>query len=887
MTARLLRVVFRFVPTRWRETVACDLADEAALRRLDGWRRDVWMSWHAATIAVTLRVRRPDVPAAVQSRGRVAAGLRSDVATARRMVWREPAGTAAIVLTLSLGIAATSAVYAVFNHLVFRPVPGVHDPDTLVSIVFQPENEPRTWSFGSPDAASLFGTADSGLSAVAAWSGGPRPAPVTLGSSDSPQLLDVEFVAPAYLDVLGVRARIGRLLSLDETRDGGAAALISEALWRRHYGGRPEALGQTIRTNDRVYTIVGVLERYRGWGWTAANAGDVWLPEPESRPPGTAMSSTSLLVARVPADTSSEALQSRLRSIYAPVRAGLSGTISEAVPWVYPGLRQGPSELALDVSFPLVLALVSLLTLLACANASNLLLARHHRRRQSLSVRRAIGASRWRLIRPLIVEAVCLATMAVAGGLAGTWLIVRLLEGTQIFSGVGALTEVGIDWRVASFAAAVGLLTILAFAVAPIVIATRGGSRIAIDASPRTTAGTHRWRSTLVAVQIAVSLALMSSAAVLVRSVGNLRSIDLGMNPVGVVSFTLNPRLVGATGQDGAALTSRALEALRARPDVAYAGTANPSPFDRSRHSARLRQGTGASVLDLTIETTVVSPDYFAAVGIPVVAGRTFSLTEAAATSPAVSRVGLINETLAHQLFGGEPAVGRTVTVGSAFGAEWKPRQVEIIGVVGDSKSSHTLRQAVPAAMLYEPTGGMFVFSRVFVRGQVPDPGLQARVYETMREVAPGLPLVGAGTLSEDVERLMPEDVAMTRLLALVAVVAVLLGASGVYAVTSGHVAERTRELGVRIALGATYASILQHVARATRVATIVGMGLGVAIYLGVSDSLASRLYGVEALDGVSMAVTVVILLATTVVAVWLPARRATRIDPMLALRRD
>lgn len=876
----------RLVPARWRETVACDLGDEAASRSLGGWRRDLWMCWHVAVIAVTLRVRRPDVSAPLSSR-RPLAGLRSDAATARRMLWNEPASTTAIVVTLSLGIAATSAVYAVFNHIVFRPTPGVHDSDTLVSIVFQPEDEPRTWSFGSPDAAALFETSDAGLAGVAVWSGGPRPAPVALRESDTPQLLDVEFTAPAYLDVLGVRARIGRLFSREETRDGASVALISEALWRRHYGGRVETIGETIRVNDRAYTIVGVLDGYRGWGYTAANTGDVWLPEPDSWAPRTARSSTSLMVARVPAGAAPEALQSRLRAIYAPMRERLSGRIAEAVPWVYPGLRQGPSRLTLGVSFPHVGAAMSLLTLLACANASNLLLARHRRRRNSLGIRRAIGASRWRLTRPLIFEAACLAVMAVAGGLAGTWLIVRLLDGTRVFSSVGALTDVGIDWRVASFAAAVGASAVLAFALAPIVLATRSESRISLDESPRTATGSHRLRGALVAVQIALSLALMSSAAVLVKSLWNLQSVDLGMSPHGVMTFTVNPRLAGATGQEGAGLTDRALEALGDMPEVAHVGTANPSPFDRSRQSARVRLSEGSPDVDLTIEKTTVSPDYFAAVGIPILAGRTFSVAEAAATGDTRPRVGMINESFARRLFGDQSAVGRTVAVGSAFGDEWNPTDFEIVGVVGDSRTSHTLRQAAPASVLYQAADGMFVFSRFFVRGHVPDAALQARVHATMRSIAPGLPLVDPGMLADDVKRLMPEDIAFARILTLIAVVAVLLGASGVYAVTASYVTERTREIGVRIALGATYVAILRHVSRATAIAMVAGMGAGMAVYAGIAGTLASRLYGLTALDGVSMSLAVAILLITAAVAAWLPARRATRIDPVLALRRD
>ncbi len=583
------------VPSRWRDSVASDLQDEADGRALAGWRRRFWISWHVVAIGAALRMRGATMPVPVRARRQRSAGLRADVMSAVRMLVHEPATSATIVVTLSLGIAATSAVYAVFNHVAFRPTPGVHDPATLVSILFQPEDEPRTWAYGSPDAVSVFQAADAAVLAVAVRSGSPSPTVFAVRPGDMPRLVDVGYVAPSYFEVLGVRPRIGRLFSKEETTDGAPVALVSEALWRREYGQRPDVLGTSLYVKDRPYTIVGVVDDYRGWSSTAANTGDVWLPEPEA---DARSSSVSLLVARVVPGTSPEALQAAFRAAYEPLRTQVPARMANFVPWVYPGLRDGPSERHLGASFPRVVTVACLFALLACANAANLLLARHGRRWQGLNVRRAIGASRWRLMRPLAVEALCLALLAVAGGLGGTWLLVRLVDGVQVFSHVAALRDVGIDWRVSAFAAAAGVCTVLAFALVPIVLATRNEARIAFDRSARTTTSAHRMRATLVAAQIALSLALMTTAVLMTRSLGSLRAVDLGMAPAGVMSFTLNPRLIGATGAGGEQLTRRAIEALQAMPGVAAVGTANPSPFNESRNSRLLRHATPDGEID-------------------------------------------------------------------------------------------------------------------------------------------------------------------------------------------------------------------------------------------------------------------------------------------------
>ncbi|HET9370810.1 MAG TPA: ABC transporter permease, partial [Vicinamibacterales bacterium] len=546
----IARAALRCVPDRWRDSVTRDLIEEATRSGRGRSTGELWIAFHACRIAQTLRRQASSASSPLSPRRSAMLGqLGSDLGFAFRMLRRQWRPSAAIVLTLALGIGATTTVYAVFNHLVLRPMPGVREPERLVSIVFQPEDQPRTWASGVLPY-EVLGAPGSGLESIALWSGSPDEAPAVLHPGDDPRLIEVEFVAPDYLETLGVRARIGRLFTAEETRESGhQVALISEHLWQRDFGGRDDVLGRSINVRGEPFVIAGVLDDYRSWSATPANHADVWLPEPEDRAPGTPLATVSLLVARLAPGQDASTIQSRLRQLYEPHRAALTGRAATLVPWVYPGLRMGPTGGRLDAQpFSVIFGASALLLLLACANAANLLLATNARRRQDLALRAAIGASRPRLMRGLIVEAVVLGAIAVAAGLALTWTIAQLVDGLQIFSSTGALSDVTIDWRVVLFASAAGVATVLVFALMPILAATRLDLRTVLQEHSRGATTSKRVGRALVAVQLALSLTLMAGAGVLVRSLWNLRGIDLGIRPEGVYGFTFDPRLAGVRG---------------------------------------------------------------------------------------------------------------------------------------------------------------------------------------------------------------------------------------------------------------------------------------------------------------------------------------------------
>lgn len=814
--------------------------------------------------------------------------LGSDLRSAWRMVWRQPGPNAAIVATLALGIAATTSVFAVFNHVLFRPTPGVYQPDQLVSIAFQPEDEPQSWASGSREAERIFQSASLGLSAVAVWSGSGTDVPAILHSDDAPRLLSRELVAAGYFETLGVKPRLGRLFTVDETRQpGSGVALISELLWQREYGAASNVLGQPLTINGTPYAIVGVVDDYRGLSTHSSSTVDVWLPEAEDR----VSPVVSLLIGRVARrDTLAQlpTLQAALREAYAPVRGTLTGPAAAFVPWVYPGLRLGPRARGLGLPpFALVLVVPALLLALACANAANLLLAMTTRRRQDLALRAAIGASRWRLARTLCFESMALVAAAVGGGLLLTRLAVSLLEGSQLFATGATLTSVSLDWRVVLFATATGALTVLTFAMLPILSASRVDLRAVLQESTRSDTGPKRLSRALVAVQLALSLPLTAGAAVLINSSSHLRHADLGMEADQIYSFEFNPRLAGQSGANGRSLLARALTALRDTSGVRGVGTANPSVFDpRFVGGPLARLDSEAPEPAVTVRSTVVSPDYFDAVGVPILTGRALVAADLGIVGD-VPRPVVISSALARALFGEQPPVGQRIAVGRSFGEWTRHRTGEVVGVAGDTEIAETIAGAEAAFMLYEAVEPTLVATRVYVRSDLPAADVAQRVRQVLWDVDPRLLPIGPGSLRDEVGRNFPEERSLTWLVGIVALVATLLGCAGVHAVTAHGVSQRTREFGVRIALGATPAEVVGQAARGLAWPTAVGTLVGIAVYMVASRLIASRLVGVSALDPATLGVVVVLLASALGMAIWLPARHAASVDPVTVLRAD
>ena len=462
------------------------------------------------------------------------------------MLRRDRWSTLAIALTLALGIGAATATFAVFNTLIFRPTPGVHSESDILTVLFQPPSRTAT-AYGSREALDPLRQAATGLEHLAYFS--PETLAVTTAGDGAPEFKDSLFVTSQFFSVIGARARVGRLLT-DEEADTGTAnvAVISERLWKARLGGTAGVLGQTFTVNGRPFIVAGVIAEHRGWSWTSSRIGtiDVWLPIGVEKLVTGSTGGLSVLYGRRRPGVSLEAIEQQLRAAYANVN--LPARYHAFLPTVYPGintLQATHTERTARRLYWLLMAGAALVLVLACANAANLLLARTARRERETAVRLAIGASRWRIVRSLLVESTALAAIANVLGLAVATVLVRSLSDLRLLSWLPAIAEVDLDWRVLLFSALVTSATVVGFGLAPALIASRANILRVLGRNARGVAGPPRLRHALVIVQIAVSLTLLAGAGVLNRSLQRLFSVDLGVDTRRVVGLSLRPEDIG------------------------------------------------------------------------------------------------------------------------------------------------------------------------------------------------------------------------------------------------------------------------------------------------------------------------------------------------------
>jgi predicted permease len=459
------------------------------------------------------------------------------------------------------------------------------------------------------------------------------------------------------------------------------------------------------------------------------------------------------------------------------------------------------------------------------------------------------------------------------------------VQGEQVFDVGPALDAVAIDWRVLGFAAALAVVTVALFGLIPSVVAARMPSSEALSQSGRATRQGHRLRATLVGVQLTLAVTLLAGAGVLGRSLQNLRRVDLGMATDHVVSFGLTTLRLGYRGERADALVADTLDRLRRAPGVESVAFAVPSPFWRGYSPASLKARPVEDSPAHRASCFTVTADYFRTLQIPLRAGRTFVESDRR-SAKTTTGIGIVSESLARQLFGEASPVGRRIYQ-SESATGWKAdRTIEIVGVVGDTRSGVDLR-ASGRAVLYEPSGSMMSGPAFFVRSPLATADVLATVRATLREIDPALPITEAGAVQDAVDRLLPEDRVLALLVGGVALIAMLLGVAGVHAVTANSVAERTREFGIRLALGASRRAVSSGVLRGLAVVAACGLVGGLALFAALSRLLASRVYGISPTDPITLAAVSALLVLAALAGAWTPARRATRVDPAIALRAE
>jgi putative ABC transport system permease protein len=797
--------------------------------------------------------------------------LLQDLRFGWRTLWRRPGFTAVAVLTLALGIGANTAIFSVVNAVLLRPLP-YEGSEWLVVLTEESRQNPSMF-ISYPNFLDWKERSRS-FEALAVH----RQQAFILTGGEEPERLDGRQVSADFFNVFGVRPELGRAFLGEEDRPGGRpVAVLSHGLWERRFGGGPGVVGGTITLDGRPFTVVGVLPE----GFRAAGEADVFVPfgqwsgQPgwmnrDVRPGGRA-------VGRLKTGTSIESARAEMRAITAGLEAQHPRTNTGV------GVRLVPLyESVVGDTRPALLMLlgaVALLLLIACANIANLLLARAASRRQEFAVRAALGASRWRLARQLLTESVVLALLG--GGLG----LLLALWGVDLLSASGAgnlprATEIGVDARVVAFTALVTLLTGVAFGLVPALQNSAAVPGSALKAAGRgaSASGGRRLSGALIIAETALALVLLVGAGLLVKSFARLQEVDPGFDHENVLTMRVPlPRARYAKDEQVAEFYRALLERVRSLPGVESAAVANELPFTGRGWPVEVEAAdrpvppAGQSPV---ADWGIVSPEYFRTMGIPLIRGRALAESDTAAAR----RVVVVDEEVARHFWPGGEAVGQRLRVvgPDPFEVVGVARRVRNYGLDADSR----MRVYVPAAQT--PMHMM----NLAVRASGPDAeGLAKAVAGEVRALDSGQPVYGVRTM----ERIVSESLAPRRfnmaLVALFAAGALLLASIGIYGVIAYTVARRTREIGIRVALGARRGDVLRLVLGQGMRPALAGVGLGLAASLALTRLMSSLLYGVSATDPVTFAAVSGLLVVVALLACYFPARRATKVDPAVALR--
>jgi putative ABC transport system permease protein len=824
--------------------------------------------------------------------------LWQDTRHALRQVHRSPGFAATIALTLALGIGANAAIFAVINGLLLRPLP-VTDPNRLVTISSDAaiaHGYQGGWTFAMWEAlqphADLF-------AGVLAWT----PARFDLAPSGERQIVEGLFASGGYFETLGVSAILGRTFTAADDRPGGGAegpiAVISHRFWQRRFGGAASVVGAPLIVDGVTVTIVGVTPP-EFFGVDVGRAFDVALPletEPLIHTNRSILRSSRLVVMlRLKLAQSIAAGTATLRTLQPAILGVTPETLSTVRP---PQHREpftlvsaaggtslpvrGPSGLRQSYARPLVTLLVVVLLVLtiACVNIANLLLARATARRHELSVRVALGASRARLARQLLIESLVLAALGAIGGAAIAGWGSHALVAQLSTAADRVVLDLSFDWRTLAFIAGVAVATVGVFGTAPAFRATRAASRDAIEMQGRASrhtaggGGVATLSGSLAIVQIALSLALVVAAALFVGSFERLSHVPLGFDPGRVLIVNVDTERARAE-PDRMRLYQRIVDAARGVPGVAHAGASIWTPVDGG-----MRMGDSQT----RVEFNFVTAGWFAAYGTAVRIGRDFTEHDTAEASPVV----IVNHAFVRAFMPGRLPLGETIPYPRSREGE-VPRT--IVGVVDDAVFDSQREGIQPivylpmAQALEDGATGPAEIS-VGVRPAAGSPMQLARsVGAAVTGVDPGLSYTFR-LLTDHVDASVRQERIVAILSGLFGGLAVLIAALGLYGVTSYTVNRRFTEIGIRMALGAQRTQVLRLILAQSLTLTAIGIGLGLAAASAVTRYLRGLLFGLTPLDpGTFIGVAALFALVATAAA-WIPAHRATRVDPLVALRRE
>ena len=822
-------------------------------------------------------------------------GIYQDLRYTARMLRKNPGFSLIVIATLALGIGANAAMFSLTDRVLLQRLP-VTNPDQLVVLGTRDPAEPeQNESFSYPMYQDLRDRNQVFSGVIARGS-----AQMNVSYGDQNGRVSAELVSGNYFDVLGVRPFAGRLLTADDDRNPGAhpIAVISYGFWERRFGKDPSIIGKTILANERALTVIGVAPP-SFYGVYLANAPDIWVPmmmTPVFNPlPPTRLSSRRhqwlTVMARRKDGVSMDQARASLSVLYSQIRASDAQQLSANVTprdkdrflarqiVLEPG-SQGFQTLQrqMRTSLLLLFGATCVVLLILCANLANLMLARATVRASETAVRLALGAGRGRLLRQWLTEGLLLSLL---GGMAGVFVAMWIKAGLMVFipeSTRGNLNA-PFGWRFAGFVMFSSIVVGLLFSLAPAVQAARSASAPSLHLETRSITSAGKLlslRSGLVLLQVALSLPLLIGAVLLLRTLQNLRAVDTGFSKNDVLLAGINPSLNGYSADKSRLFFDELLRRARVLPGVKAASLATDSPLSGGwdQNGIVVEGYTPREDEKMSVDVTYVSPDYFKTLDIPLSSGRDFNSQDTLG-SP---QVAIINEKMGQYFFPGQNPIGKRI------GLEKIP-DMTIVGVVKDAKY----------VSLREPMRRHF-YTPIMQQKNILDMTLQVRasadadsvasaVRNQIRELDPHLPLYNIKTLAAEIDQSLIQERLVTWLTTSFGVLATLLVVIGLYGVLSFSVVRRTREIGIRVALGAQRRDVFLMVIKHGMILVFAGALAGVGISLALSRLMSGLLFGISPTNAVTFVAAAAGLIVVALAACYIPARRATRVDPLVALR--
>jgi putative ABC transport system permease protein len=796
--------------------------------------------------------------------------LLQDLRYTFRTFAKTPVFALTALLTLALGTGVNTAIFSVVNAVVLRPLPFP-----------QPERLVRIWEMNQKLKIEFFSTSvlnylsfkeqATSFEAIGSYGG----ANVNITGAGEPERLAGGTLTSSMFDVVKIHPIFGRGFRAEEDVPGrGRAAILSERLWRRRFAGDPHVVGRSIELNGVAFEVVGILADSFRFPATA----EIWVPMPIDPAHENRGNHVITTVARLrpgvtfaQADSEMKTIAANLGKTFPQSNEGWSVRMATFYDWIV------PSEIR--TALTILLGAVGLVLLIACANVANLMLARAAGRSREIAMRITLGAGRSRLIRQLLTENLALGLM---GGIAGILLAYWAVAGLKriLPSSVPRVSEIGVDGMVLAFALVISIFTGVLFGIVPILQATRRDLAESLKEGGRTsTASRPMLRNTLVILEVALGTVLVIAASLMVRSFINLHNVQLGFNPDRLLTAQISLPRRKYPQAAAIAFYQDLLERLKSTAGVTGAAISSGVPFgagDYTSMPARAANEGGRSTAEQTqADWRIVSDDYFKVLGIPLLRGR-FMTREDGAGRPAV----IVSAGLARRLWGNQEAVGKQLEIGDAN------ERMMVLGVVGDTRINDLSQE--PLAAMYFPASAM-TWSAMTVA--IKTSGNEMKAAELLRQKVKELdakqPIFNVRSMEQWVTASAAQPRAYTSLLSIFAGLALVLACIGIYGVLSYSVAQRTSEIGLRMALGARQWNVLQLVIRQGMLMVLAGLLLGLGGAFALARVIRSMLYGVSSHDPETFVGVSVSLLLIALAACWLPAMRATRVDPVVALRSE